>query len=437
MFKVNNMFREGEKTECINLNNKPTSIISSYYSTMVSMIDDVNYEKLVNYIDHISRSNNPDMDCITQVDFDHMMVDLILYLMNKKDKTLNKNLVTRELLSFWYSVHIPGAHLYPITRVLTYEYSDLVLRDILSLTKASISSFIMDVINNKYGVMFSLFDNDEHLMKVVRKMLLHPQHQNKQSWLEVMDDIKEFEQSNEDIRIPGILAQFIKSMLCKCEHSINFVDRPVFVKQELPSSSTQNVDDQHLSSSTYNTVFPYSVGEAVKLLMEDSIRKYNINENKVKKIERLFAISTNEEKCALLDIPYIDKYNDVEKFREHGPCNPILDCDGDILVEDDYECSGGCRMFVCNEFEHEDDSDVDITDETPNRNWFTGECSVCGSVIPSRKHCIRLPLINGGYKGCFDRIECVSSTIEEYDKLSLILLGRIKSQIENIGLYKD
>lgn len=419
------MFREGEKTECVNLNNKPT-LVQGYYSTMVTLIDDANYEKLVNYIDHISRSNNPDMDLITQVDFDHMMVDLILYLMNVKNKTLNKNLVTRELLAFWYSVGIPGAHLYPITRVLTYEYSDLVLRDILSLTKASISSFIMDVINNKYGVMFSLFDNDEYLMKVVRKMLLHPQNQNKQSWLEVIDDIKEFEQSNEDIRIPSILAQFIKSMLCKCEHSINFVDR------------LNNVDckTKIIEQQTEET-FPYSVGEAVKLLMEDSIRKYNINENKVKKIERLFAISTNEEKCALLDIPYIDKYNDNEKFREYGPCNPILDCDGDILVEDDYECSGGCRMFVCNEFEHEDDSDVDITDETPNRNWFTGECSVCGSTIPSKKHCIRLPLINGGYKGCFDRIECVSSTIEEYDKLSLILLGRIKSQIENIGLYKD
>jgi hypothetical protein len=92
-----------------------------------------------------------------------------------------------------------------------------------------------------------------------------------------------------------------------------------------------------------------------------------------------------------------------EECRIKGPVNPILgfDC---------ISSNEPCRMFSCM---CREDDDID--------EWFIGHCEICKKLIRHHRYAIRLPVVGGGFIGCFCGFECLYKTDlplgEDNDKL--------------------
>lgn len=90
------------------------------------------------------------------------------------------------------------------------------------------------------------------------------------------------------------------------------------------------------------------------------------------------------------------KYN-----RLLGPANIQS---GGTFFDKSHRCYkyGGCRMLICTCSEESDNQEQSESQEI---EWYTGACDRCFRVLPARSHCIREPLLDGGWRGCY----CTSS----------------------------
>jgi hypothetical protein len=144
-----------------------------------------------------------------------------------------------------------------------------------------------------------------------------------------------------------------------------------------------------------------------------------------------YAVSPSLEKIAMARIN--SSFDDKHFFREFGPVNTTYE----MTRPYDNVCNrnGGCRMFLCNEFE-DTDYDGDEIDcmsrDDQFRDWFRGKCQECKCKIGKKHHAVRLPLLRGGWKGCYCSFECAGNDAE--NQLQLLILGTIKGQLETIGI---
>lgn len=116
-----------------------------------------------------------------------------------------------------------------------------------------------------------------------------------------------------------------------------------------------------------------------------------------------------------------DKYKTIDDpDMVEGPINPIVYEDGtsrDCLGAMSYRNNKSCRMLTClcvvnNEIDFE-------LDEIPKLYWFNGKCEECQNKIQLVCHCIRLPLDNGGWAGCFCSENCAIETANKEIKENL------------------
>lgn len=168
-----------------------------------------------------------------------------------------------------------------------------------------------------------------------------------------------------------------------------------------------------------------STYEAVKLLMEDT-ENLSLEGDVKDRLISQYSISTIIEKIQMTshvnDIPI---YNDIPLFREFGPVNSIY---SKGYLDPTHICAkyGGCRMFLCSEFEDFEDDEEFIPD------WFFGKCQICEKSITERTHSLRMPLSHGGWKGCYCSFRCLSDDIP--DEITSLMVGRIKEQLDTIGI---
>ena len=153
-----------------------------------------------------------------------------------------------------------------------------------------------------------------------------------------------------------------------------------------------------------------------------------------------YGIATTNEKLQMTNITTIE-YDDTGNFREYGPVNTQYFISSDYkenILSHKCEKFGGCRMFLCSEFEdtYSNGNSVDImTDDTIELDWFRGSCDLCESHIPKRHYAIRLPLPHGGWKGCYCNIECLSNSIPNpTDQLTKTMISRLEEQLDAIGI---
>lgn len=221
-----------------------------------------------------------------------------------------------------------------------------------------------------------------------------------------------------------------------------FVDCPEWIKFDLPETEIPKVPD-----------YIPSVKEAVELLMNDLESKGFIfevkdpdlkhrSENIKKEIIKncmisQYAISTVTEKIQMLNaVKPFPMFIDDVIFREYGPVNSVYTHSPE-LIDPSSVCAehGGCRMFLCNEFEEIDPNGDQIDpfeDDTITYDWFRGICDICFLKIKKRQYAVREPLSHGGWRGCYCSFKCMESIIKNPNTLEII--QRIEGQLKLIGI---
>ena len=98
---------------------------------------------------------------------------------------------------------------------------------------------------------------------------------------------------------------------------------------------------------------------------------------------------------------------DLWLFRLFGLSNPLVN--QDLTRPGKSNLYGGCRMFLCDVFDY-DDEDHYVKD------WFTGVCESCHLRIAHRWYALRKPRAHGGWLGEFCSWDCVRESMVEYEE---------------------
>lgn len=155
----------------------------------------------------------------------------------------------------------------------------------------------------------------------------------------------------------------------------------------------------------------------------------NPTANAEKIIKHTYAVLGYKDKLNLLEqSTNLDDLDDLEIFRHYGPVNT----QSKYRSDEESNCIdyGGCRMFLCNDF----CNDEFVDEKLSTNDWYTGYCGCCGLSIPNKKWCLRLPLLCGGWKGCYCSPDCLKR--EAYvDDFTSIMISTILAQIETYGIY--
>jgi hypothetical protein len=248
-----------------------------------------------------------------------------------------------------------------------------------------------------------------------------------------------------------VVSEYVTSNL---EEVAPYQEKPKWVRnytqgELIPESEIYNLDTGDLnikfgfSSNTEENdrsglfITLPSNSEIVKLLTEGLSQLGLTTNDEDKMKEYLLSVletSTDEEKRKLIQ-PVID--NQIEQklggdkwlFQIFGPANPLVN--QDLTLPGKSNKYGGCRMFLCDVFDRDEDFDY-IAD------WFTGACETCHLRIKHRWYAVRKPRPHGGYSGCFCSWDCARNSIfeneEEPDILTHELINIFEEQINEIGI---
>ena len=153
-----------------------------------------------------------------------------------------------------------------------------------------------------------------------------------------------------------------------------------------------------------NFVMP-SNEEAVEILTE-GLSRYGISFVEIEKTKEflLNEVSKSEERKKELLMPIMEnqKQRNLETDRllywVFGGSNPLVD--QNLTIDAPSYKYGGCRMFLCDLFDYNEEYDF-------VEDWFTGSCQQCLLRIKHRWYAVRKPRNMGGWEGCFCSWECV------------------------------
>jgi len=163
-----------------------------------------------------------------------------------------------------------------------------------------------------------------------------------------------------------------------------------------------------------------------------------------KNLERSFLHMKEDERNTLLnELHFVNEEVKLtlnsDLFRIFGACLPTP---GKILTRTSYDpcrMRGGCRMLTC--WEHENINPITGDDIVENPigqrllhtiEWFTGECqnTDCKNVIDYKHFAIRIPMVTGGWKGCYCSFNCIKQVV----MMDNVVLRKLIKHFEN--MYK-
>ena len=159
------------------------------------------------------------------------------------------------------------------------------------------------------------------------------------------------------------------------------------------------LDSDTLAKDIYDNIAPF--GEEVSL----------------ERMERLISYASTKERNTLsnaISIMNKDNNNNHIAIPYFGPSNPIQFplTDWDEHNIDMYVTTE--RMLLCDFYDH-DENGEDV-------EWYTGSCDKCGLRIRKINHCVRMPVISGGWEGCFCSWKCTQDYVDTnyYDESEII-----------------
>lgn len=190
-----------------------------------------------------------------------------------------------------------------------------------------------------------------------------------------------------------------------------------------------------------NVSTPQNDDDAVEL-MTAGLRRMGIHmdemEDMTEQLRSFYNALTTKEKQMMLNpieqVPVIYDLSTKDKLIQWlGPTNMIY---GTNLLED-HECCyfGGDRMLLCRCFErfqgYEEDQQ-EVADLSDDLDWFSGFCESCDRKILKSWYALRIPLMSGGWKGCYCSWPCVNSATLHKGERALLTI--IKDTIQKHGI---
>ena len=211
--------------------------------------------------------------------------------------------------------------------------------------------------------------------------------------------------------------------------------------------SNTSKDDFTIDDSKYKDIIDkYKLLPPVKNIVDllyESVNNYASYKN-TKDIETIknilmvqYSMSSSLDKVELLKSLNIPAYNSLPTFDD-GELSTIL---GQINTlyspiddDDNHPCFkyGGCRMMLCSHFEEftPDGFKIDIFDDDDIKiDWFRGCCDECQTKILTKTKSFRIPLLYGGWKGCYCSVDCIKKQInynKPHNKIMLDILNNLK-----------
>lgn len=222
------------------------------------------------------------------------------------------------------------------------------------------------------------------------------------------------------------------------EDTAPFAEIPEWVHNYLPAGAELPQEDELKVPEQPKPTFQLPDIETMVNQLTEGLEDYGLAASDIEDQKRVLqgqlATTTNEEKRILLE-PILEAKNrenladDLPIYRILGPANAMAD----INLAEEGECCryGGCRMFTCVHFE----GDPDLPDEDQEElDWFTGVCEECHLKIRVSAHAVRLPLVHGGWKGCYCSWKCVRQSLTQPDIALNAIIDRLERQLIRIGI---
>lgn len=186
-------------------------------------------------------------------------------------------------------------------------------------------------------------------------------------------------------------------------------------KNRLPTEDELNAlatktEKEELSSMT--KVLP-SDNEAVEMLTQ-GLARYGISFMEIEATKKflLKEVSSSEQRKRELLDPILENANEKSLENDRllywifGPSNPLVD--QDLTINAPSYKYGGCRMFLCDLFDYDEEFDYVV-------DWFTGNCQYCLNRIEKKCYSVRKPRPHGGWQGCYCSWDCVKKDLKELE----------------------
>lgn len=215
-------------------------------------------------------------------------------------------------------------------------------------------------------------------------------------------------------------------MIAKILEIAPFSSKPIYVKNyigehfeeyktKLPTEKELEDIAERESEKQTNLegfVLP-SDDEAIKMLTE-GLNRNGISIQAIDVAKKLLKeeFSQSEERKRELLLPIIKNQKEEELDSDRllywifGPNNPLIS--QDLTLKTPSAKYGGCRMFLTNLFDYDEEFDYVV-------DWFTGNCEQCLLRIQHRWYAVRMPKEHGGWTGCFCSWKCVKENLEDIE----------------------
>jgi hypothetical protein len=159
---------------------------------------------------------------------------------------------------------------------------------------------------------------------------------------------------------------------------------------------------------------------------------FNINQDLNEIRDRLYDFYTQNPDQIIERYNELNNYNLNQSevlFRLLGPANPAPNSNNEQLKY------GGYRMFKHGQWDFDQETEEYL-------DWFNGKCENCSLRLRSRYYSIRMPMPQGGWKGCYCSFPCLKSFVQreiectngEPDLIVRRMIDLVEEQIKTIKI---
>ena len=253
-------------------------------------------------------------------------------------------------------------------------------------------------------------------------------------------------------------AELLNFLWERFERSAPYKDKPSWII-DVEYKQSELYENSMISINMFIELFNEELSEDLKRSEEYKMDKYidiilffQVDAipgiNKILEDKEIYVrnLLKSKENVDIFMKPYINTLalstlqDDSYLYKVFGPCHPRDNRKLEINSTDICEMFGGDRMFLCkdNEFYTELEVPEQTERDRNSEDWFTGFCMYCHWKIREKHYALRIPLIQGGWYGCYCSFDCIRDdglTIHETGTIVFDLIDHLEELMVKHGIF--